>query len=192
MSGLVLAVAYLIGSLQAAVIVAKLAGLPDPRTAHSGNPGTTNTWRTAGPGWAVVVLCLDVGRAALVGWMAHTSVVEDLVPWVGVILLLGTILPIFHGFRGGKGVATLLGFALATSPWITTSAALAAWVLVWLATRQPFLGSLLMVTVLCAGLALGCGTAGWLGATMTLGLIFLRHRPNIVRWWAATDVPPPP
>ena len=187
---LLVPVAYLLGSIQAAVVVSRLAGLPDPRSSYSGNPGTTNMWRTAGPGWSSLVLVIDVSRAALVGWLARQSVAPDLVPWVGVVLVLGTIFPVFHGFRGGKGVATLLGFALATAPWIITVSALVAWVLVWFSTRQPFLGSLLMATLLCGGVALRGGGAGWLGAAVTLALIIARHRANVLGWLDRSEAPP--
>jgi glycerol-3-phosphate acyltransferase PlsY len=178
-----LVLAYLAGSVQAAVIVSRWAGAPDPRSDHSGNPGATNVYRTAGPGWAALVLLLDVGRAALVGWLARSWVPAALVPAVCVALLLGTFLPLFHGFRGGKGVASLLGFVLGAGAHAAVGLALAAWVAGRLVTGQAFLGSFPMVAVLAAGLGLESGGFwGWAGSFLAGSAVIWRHRANLARY----------
>lgn len=178
-----LVLAYLAGSVQAAVLVSRWAGAPDPRRNHSGNPGATNVYRTAGPGWAALVLLLDVGRAGVVGWLARSCVPAALVPAVGVALLLGNFLPIFHGFRGGKGVASLLGFVLGAGAHAAVALALAAWVVGRLLTGQVFLGSVPMVAVLAAGLGLESGGfGGWAGSFLMGVAVIWRHRANLARW----------
>ncbi|MBN2192082.1 MAG: glycerol-3-phosphate acyltransferase [Polyangiaceae bacterium] len=172
--------AYLAGSVQAAVFVSRWAGKPDPRYSHSGNPGATNVYRTAGFGWAALVLLLDLGRAALVGWLARSSVPSELVPIVGLGLLTGTYFPVFQGFRGGKGVASLLGFVLGAGAVQTVGLALLAWVVGRAVTGQSFLGSLPMVTVLALGLGVDCGGFwGYLGSFGALATVIWRHRGNL-------------
>ncbi len=178
-----LLVAYLLGSVQAGVLVSRWAGKPDPRSAHSGNPGATNVYRTAGPGWAALVLLLDVGRAALVGWLARSWVPAVQLPTVCLALLLGTFLPLFHGLRGGKGVASLLGFVLGTGAHAAVGVALLAWVVGRFVTGEVFLGSFPMVAVLAAGLGLESGGIwGWAGSFLVGSAVFWRHRANLARY----------
>jgi len=105
-----LIVSYLLGSISSAIIICKMAGLPDPRTKGSKNPGTTNVLRIGGKKIAALVLFLDCLKGALPVMLAHyfgLSLFE-----LTIILLcafLGHVFPIFYGFKGGKGVATFLG-----------------------------------------------------------------------------------
>jgi len=101
---------YLLGSISSAIVICKMAGLPDPRTKGSKNPGATNVLRIGGRKIATLVLFLDSLKGALPVILA---------PYFGlnlfestIILLcafLGHVFPIFYGFKGGKGVATFLG-----------------------------------------------------------------------------------
>ena len=68
-------------------------------------------------GWAAVVLLLDVGRAVGLAALALALLPFALVPWVGLALVAGNRFPCFHGFRGGKGVASYLGFTIPIAPW---------------------------------------------------------------------------
>ncbi len=175
--------AYLLGSLQAGVLVSRWAGKPDPRSAHSGNPGATNVYRTAGPGWAALVLALDVGRAALVGWLARSWVPAVQLPVVCAALLLGNFLPLFHGFRGGKGVASLLGYVVGAGAHAAVGVALVAWVVGRFVTGEVFLGSFAMVAVLAAGLGLESGGIwGGAGSFLAGSAVIWRHRANLARW----------
>lgn len=185
-----LVLAYLAGSVQAAVLVSRCANKPDPRSAHSGNPGATNVYRTAGPSWAALVLLLDVGRAAVVGWLAWSWVPAALVPTVCAALLLGNFYPLFHGFRGGKGVASLLGFVLGVGAHAAVGLALAAWVVGRLVTGQVFLGSFPMVAVLAGGLGLASGGIwGWAGSFLVGSAVIWRHRANLARYWLESTRP---
>ena len=108
--------AYLLGSLSSAIIVCHLAGLPDPRTQGSGNPGASNVLRIGGKRLAAIVLLADM----LKGWIPVMLAKLFGLPfiflaWIAFFAFIGHLLPIFFSFRGGKGVATALGglFALA-------------------------------------------------------------------------------
>ena len=117
------AVAYLIGSLSFAVIIAKLMRQPDPRTYGSGNPGATNVLRSGNKLAAALTLLLD----AFKGWLPvflvqHYSfelrIEDSTIAFVGLAAFIGHLFPVFFRFQGGKGVATALGVLLAFSPWL--------------------------------------------------------------------------
>jgi glycerol-3-phosphate acyltransferase PlsY len=177
---LLVAVAYVAGSVNFAILVFRALGREDPRLHYSQNPGATNVYRQAGPLWALVVLLLDVGRAFVIGWAAFNWLNSGWVPWVGLALILGNRYPCFHGFKGGKGVANYLGFTLAISPLIGLFSGL-AWLAVFLAFRVPFYASFSMVAVLAVGnlVCLGARLATVAGVVATIGLIVYSHRRNI-------------
>ena len=138
---------YLAGSINFAIIALRLLGKEDPRTKFSGNAGTTNVYRQAGWGWAALVLLLDVGRAAALAALALALLPFAFVPWIGLALVAGNRFPCFHGFRGGKGVASYLGFVVPIAPWGAAAACL-AWVAVHRIVRIPFIASFCMILVL--------------------------------------------
>ncbi len=179
---LVLIGAYLIGSLSSAIILCKLAGLPDPRSEGSGNPGATNVLRIAGKKLAATVLILDVVKgiipvviATLLGfsttWIAATAFAA----------FLGHLYPVFFQFKGGKGVATALGGFLALSLPLA-GAILASWLAVFLITR---ISSLSAITAAALGplyslWLIDSINARWIILVMAAMLLF-RHRDNIQR-----------
>jgi glycerol-3-phosphate acyltransferase PlsY len=108
---------YLFGGIPFGLIVGRLAGVGDVRQRGSGKIGFTNSLRTMGWKWAMIVVVGDITKGAaavLIGRM----VLED--PWAaalaGVAAVLGHIFPVYAGFRGGRGVATAFGAFLAVSP----------------------------------------------------------------------------
>ena len=177
------AVAYVAGSSNVAIHLFRAFGRPDPRAGASGNPGVTNVYRLAGPGWAAAVLLIELLRAAVLAALALWLVPLAWVPLVGLALVAGNRWPVFHGFRGGKGVSNYLGFTLVLSP-VAAGLAAAAWVAVFALGRQPFLGSFAMIAVLAGGAVLRCEWAvPALAATAgTLALIVAAHRPNLARF----------
>ncbi len=177
---LALVLAYLAGSINFAILVLRLTGHVDPRSRFSGNAGTTNVYRIAGPFWAVVVLLLDTSRAMGVAALAVWMLPAYMVPWAALGLVTGNVFPCFHGFKGGKGVANFLGFGLFTAPLWAGIASL-SWVLVYLASKKPFLGSFAMVTAVGIGLmdAAAWTPTGIAATTVTLALIVWAHRQNI-------------
>lgn len=179
-----LVLAYLIGSLSFAVIVSKAMGLSDPRSYGSGNPGATNVYRQAGIGWAAAVLALDMLRAMGVALLAIGWLPLAQVTWVGLGLVLGNRFPLFHGFKGGKGVANYLGFSAILAPAWAGIGAL-AWAGAFLAWRTPFLASFSLVACLAAG-TLVIPDMPWPGAAGTLAtvlFIVLCHHQNIRQRW---------
>jgi acyl phosphate:glycerol-3-phosphate acyltransferase len=178
---LILLLAYFAGSINFAIILLHLLGKEDPRTKFSGNAGTTNVYRQAGRGWAAVVLLLDAGRAVGLAALALCGLPATLVPWVGTALVMGNRFPCFHRFQGGKGVASFLGFTILIAPWGTLLSCL-VWVTVYGIVRIPFIASFFMVLILgwATVLASAPRAVSIAGTVVTVLLIFLNHRRNIV------------
>ena len=178
---LILLFAYFAGSINFAIILLGLLGKEDPRTKFSGNAGTTNVYRQAGRGWAAVVLLLDAGRAVGLAALALYFLPAALVPWVGTALVAGNRFPCFHRFQGGKGVASFLGFTILIAPWGTVLSCL-VWVVVYGIVRIPFIASFFMVLILGGATALSGDfqAVSIVGTVVTVLLIFLNHRKNIV------------
>lgn len=108
--------AYAIGSLSSAVMVCRLANLPDPRTSGSKNPGTTNVLRLGSKKAAIATLVGDVLKGVIPVLIAvHTNPMAWFVGPVMLAAFLGHLYPMFFGFKGGKGVATAVGTLLALS-----------------------------------------------------------------------------
>ena len=127
--------AYLMGALSSAIIVCKSAGLPDPRTQGSGNPGASNVLRIGGKGLASIVFLVDMFK----GWLpviiaSYLGLPLFMLAWIAFFAFLGHLFPIFFNFRGGKGVATALGGLLALA-WPLGLFALLVWLSVLLLFR---------------------------------------------------------
>ena len=159
----------------------------DIRAVGSGNPGASNVLRSLGKGPALLVTVADLLKGflpALVGLLLWTPAAAAL---AGFCAVAGHCYPVFHRFRGGKGVATAGGVALALSPPV-----MVAMVLMYgiglAATRISAVGSLAAaVTSVPAFIIAGLesGAVVWFGATMLL--IVLRHRSNLARLRAGTE-----
>jgi glycerol-3-phosphate acyltransferase PlsY len=147
---LLIPIAYLIGSISFAVVVSKCMRLPDPHTYGSGNPGATNVLRTGNKLAAVLTLIGDALKGYFAVMLARVmlgdeSLTANLGSWVlcGVVLavFLGHLFPIFHGFKGGKGVATACGILFGVN-WILGAATLATWIIVATFLRYSSLAAL--------------------------------------------------
>lgn len=102
--------AYLFGSISTAIIVCKVMGLPDPRSEGSGNPGATNVLRVGGKKAAAITLFGDFIKGLIPVLVAkYLDVTHLVVALVGFAAFIGHLYPVFFHFRGGKGVATMLG-----------------------------------------------------------------------------------
>jgi len=110
-------VGYLIGGIPFGLIVGRLAGVQDVREYGSGKTGFTNSLRTLGIKWAMLVVVGDIAKGAVAVLMGRLLFDE---PWAaalaGVAAVLGHIYPVYAGFRGGRGVSTAFGAFLAVSP----------------------------------------------------------------------------
>lgn len=117
------AAAYALGSISFAVVVSRAMGLPDPHSYGSKNPGATNVLRTGNRLAAALTLLGDAGKGAVavgltVLYTGESPVAGFNAPLAGALAFLGHLYPAFHGFRGGKGVATAAGVLLALNIWL--------------------------------------------------------------------------
>jgi acyl phosphate:glycerol-3-phosphate acyltransferase len=191
---------YLLGSVMGSLAIARLTGRADIRTVGSGNAGATNALRTQGRKVGLAVLVIDLAK----GWLA-TGVIA---PWVmpagivppgaaplaawcaplcGIAVMLGHVYPLWYGFRGGKGVATLLGAVLGINARL-----LLPMILTWLAVVIAF-GYVGLASILgSAALALSSALTSQSAPLLTFGilsalLILYTHRANIARMRAGTE-----
>jgi len=193
--GAKLLLAYLLGSLSGSLLIGRLRGI-DIRTQGSGNAGGTNAFRTQGAAFALLVVAIDIGKGALAAALAYAPpYAEGYTPLAqalacGMACALGHIWPVWFGFRGGKGAATLVG-ALA----VIVPGALVLPFLVWLFTLGST-GYVGLATVL-AGLALPVAmllfaTPATMGilfkyALAMAGLLAFTHRANLARLRAGNE-----
>ena len=144
--------AYLLGSIPTSVWLGKAIKGVDLREHGSGNAGATNAFRVLGKPIGSVVLLLDMLKGFLAVNLAllQHEIAPDTEAWMilkiglGLLAVLGHIFPVFAGFRGGKGVATITGVALAIHPFAAL-AAMGVYLLVFLLTRISAMGSLTAV-----------------------------------------------
>lgn len=189
MRALSILLAYGLGSLPFALLVARWRGTPDLRREGSGNLGATNVARVAGAGAGVLVALLDIGKGAAGVLMAERLTGADVTTAAaaGLAAVVGHIFPIGLRFRGGKGVATACGAFAVLAP-----LALVAAVVVFLAgavlTRYVSVGSLAAaLTLPIAAYATGVPTPVELAAIATSLLVIARHRSNAARLWSGTE-----
>jgi glycerol-3-phosphate acyltransferase PlsY len=147
---LLIPIAYLIGSISFAVVVSKCMRLPDPHSYGSGNPGATNVLRTGNKLAAALTFIGDALKGYFAVMLARIilddeSLTSTLSSWVlcGVVLavFLGHLFPIFHGFKGGKGVATACGILFGVNV-ILGIATLSTWIIVAVFLRYSSLAAL--------------------------------------------------
>jgi len=172
--------AYLLGSVSTAILVCRLAGLPDPRSQGSGNPGATNVLRTGRKGAAIITLLGDLLKGLVPVLIAHAFGLEP--PWLAAVALaafLGHLYPVYHGFKGGKGVATALGVLLGIHAPVGL-AVLATWLITAAISRLSSLSALTAAALAPLYMYLLTREAWLVGASLLLALmIFWRHRSNI-------------
>ncbi len=191
-------IAYLLGSVIGSLVIGRIRGV-DIRSMGSGNPGATNALRTQGKAIGLTVLAIDMFKgwfatAVLAGWpLALGPVDQSLAAWsapvCGIAVMLGHLYPVWFGFRGGKGVATLVGAVLGISGWL-----LLVFVLTWLAAVILF-GFVGLASMLGAVAVLGASALGHLAgraplvvfAAVAAVLIIYTHRSNLARMRAGTE-----
>lgn len=126
--------AYLLGSINSAIIVSKVFSLPDPRSLGSGNPGATNVLRTGNKIAAFITLVGDLLKGLIPVLLVELFTANAvLVAATGVAALLGHLYPVYYQFKGGKGVATTLGVLLGFDWFLAV-----IWVLLWLLVAWLF------------------------------------------------------
>ena len=193
------ALAYLLGSIVGSLVIGRLRGV-DIRTLGSGNAGATNALRTQGKAVGLTVLVIDLAKGWLAtAWLAHATLPVILpaapaleawsVPVCALAVMLGHVYPAWFGFRGGKGVATLVGVLLGISATLVE-----AFLLTFLVAVMLFgyvgLGS--MLATLAVALFIATGYVSPRGplltfAVLALVLILYTHRGNIERMRSGTE-----
>lgn len=188
--------AYLVGSVSGSRVLASLFAAPDIRRTGSGNAGATNAWRVRGAGYGLAVLAFDLVKGAVATgfvavWLAPNPAGALVWPLVcGFAAVLGHVWPVFHDFRGGKGVATGAGvLALALPAVLLAGVAVAA--LVFVVRRIASLATL--AGALASAVAVFClpgmppSARGFVLALLLL--LVYTHRDNIARLRAGTEPP---
>jgi acyl phosphate:glycerol-3-phosphate acyltransferase len=183
----VVLVAYLIGSIPFALILARRWGA-DLRQVGSGNLGAANVMRASGVRAGVLVAALDMAKGAASVWLA-TRIGDgaELPAAAGLAAIVGHIYPVWLRFRGGKGVATACGVFSMLTP-LAVPPALAIFAAgVWL-TQYISLGSVLASMALPPiAYALGSPAPAVIAAAAAAALIVFRHRSNVSRMWLGTE-----
>ena len=173
--------AYLIGSISAAIVVCKLMGLPDPRSQGSGNPGATNVLRVGGKKAAAITLFGDMLKGFLPVLVGKLLAVSDLaLAIVGIAAFIGHLYPVFFGFKGGKGVATMLGVLFGWH-WAVGLATALTWVLMAKVFKISSLSALVatLLAPLYIYLVMGKTLPIIISASVMTLILFIRHRSNI-------------
>ena len=193
---LLIPIAYLIGSISFAVVVSKCMRLPDPHTYGSGNPGATNVLRTGNKLAAVLTLIGDALKGYIAVMLARVllgdeSLTSTLGSWVlsGVVIavFLGHLFPIFHGFKGGKGVATACGILFGIN-WILGAATLSTWIIVAMFMRYSSLAALAAAVFGPIYFVFLFGFQPMGAALLVVcGLLIWRHRSNIQNLMNGTE-----
>ena len=185
-------VGYLLGAIPFGLLLTRAFGAGDLRAIGSGNIGATNVLRTGRRGLAAATLLLDGGKGAVAVLLArHFAGSEPVAALAGFAAFVGHLFPAWLGFRGGKGVATLLGLSLA-GWWPAGVAALAVWLAAAVVTRFSSVGG--MTAALASAVLFTIGrttvplTAAWTVAAWSMAaLLIVRHADNLRRLRAGTE-----
>ena len=175
-------IAYLVGSINSAIILSKVLKLPDPRTQGSKNPGATNMLRIGGKKIAAFVLLIDVwkGLSPILLAYSYTSSSFEL-SIIALFAFLGHVYPVFYSFKGGKGVATFIGGLIGINPLVGLS-----FILIWLFVAKVLnisslsaLVATLLTPLVFYFIELDIEATGVI--TLICLWIFFTHRSNIKR-----------
>jgi len=193
-------ISYFIGSLMGALIMGKLRGGVDIRTMGSGNAGGTNALRTQGFLFALGVVIVDVGKGVIGAGLVPVLAIPFVPPdpnlsreWLTIACaaaaVVGHVWPVYHGFKGGKGAATLIGTLVILGPKLIIGVLL---VFAWMLILTGYVG----LSTMTAATALPV----WIGFTrlpddqplfiylaVMAALIIYWHRSNIRRMRAGTE-----
>ncbi len=186
MGALVVAGAYLLGSVDFAVVIARARGV-DIYSKGSGNPGASNVFRSIGKRVGVAVLVLDLCKglgATLVGVAVGGPALGAAAGFAAVV---GHCYPVFHRFRGGKGAATFAGLLFGLYP-LSALVLLAVFVAIVALTRIASLGTVL-VALAAIPAAMLQGAGGWVLVWLAAGVVLVvyRHHGNIERLIKGTE-----
>jgi acyl phosphate:glycerol-3-phosphate acyltransferase len=185
---LAIVVAYLVGSVPFALLLARHWGAADLRRVGSGNVGAANALRASGVRAGVLVAVLDIAKgAASVALASHLSNVAAAPAVAGLSAIVGHIYPVWLRFKGGKGVATACGVFSILTP-IAVAPSLVAFLLTVWGTKYISLGSIVASVALPSiAYAAGASSASLAAACAAAALIIFRHRSNVARLLDGTE-----
>ena len=189
--------AYLLGSIPSAVWIGKITKGVDVREHGSKNAGATNTMRVLGVKTGIPVLLIDVFKgfgAVLIASFSNFSgdAFVGLQIGLGAVAVLGHVFPVFAGFRGGKGVATIVGVLLALH-WQATVVAIAVFLIILFISKYVSLGSMLMGVSFPVSVIFifqpetATPPAMKIFSIIVCVLLFVTHRKNISRLIKGTE-----
>jgi glycerol-3-phosphate acyltransferase PlsY len=188
--------AYLLGSISTGLLIAHARGV-ELRDRGSGNVGATNAARVLGRRLGIVVFVGDAVKGAaptlFARWLFGGHPHQGLAMVAAALgAIIGHMWPLWHGFRGGKGVSTAAGAFIIMAP-VATLAAGVVWLGLFLSTRIASVASLVAASTLVAALVfLRAPCAILIGAGVALALVLYRHKANIQRLAKHTEPPLPP
>lgn len=187
---ILIAVAYVLGSLSGSLLLGKLRGV-DIRRLGSGNAGGTNALRTQGVWFALGTVLIDIGKGVLAAWLAWHWLPTSMWPWGGyacaLAAVIGHVWPVFHGFRGGKGAATLVGALCVVWP-LALPLVLATWLLCLTLSGYVGLSTVLAgVGLLVLALFTPEQPLRLAFAVCAALLLVFTHRANLARLRAGTE-----
>lgn len=182
--------AYLMGSLSAAILVSRYFDMDDPRSYGSGNPGASNVLRSGRKDAAALTLVGDAIKGVIVVLAARVVSTDDTVVAMAMLaVVLGHMYPLYFNFKGGKGVATAFGVIIGISFW-TAMWTVAIWLLIAFKFKKSSLAAL--VSAICAPFIFFIVQPhhpqwGWMLVLIT-ALVLYRHKDNISRLRAGTEL----
>ena len=172
-------IAYFVGSIPFGLILVNITGAGNLREIGSGNIGATNVLRTGHMNIAIATLILDCSKGGITVIVAQSHGL-DLAVIAGVCSVVGHIFPIWLKFRGGKGVATVLGVLLAIA-WQVGLTAIATWLIIAAIFRYSSLAAILALTLSTVYAWYLPDTNVSIMTTLIAGLSILRHKENMWR-----------
>jgi acyl phosphate:glycerol-3-phosphate acyltransferase len=180
--------AYVLGSVSSAIVIARLFGLQDPREVGSGNPGATNILRYGGKKAAILTLFGDVLKGVIPVLIAHALRADSVIVALTVLAaFLGHVFPVFHGFKGGKGVATAFGTLVAMNGWVGL-ALVGSWLVIAVTTRYSSLSAITVSVLAPVYVWWFTREPALILVTGIMALLLLwRHRSNIQKLLAGTE-----
>ncbi|MCW8934801.1 MAG: glycerol-3-phosphate 1-O-acyltransferase PlsY [Gammaproteobacteria bacterium] len=179
---------YLLGSVSTAIVTCKIMGLSDPRTVGSNNPGATNVLREGGKKAAIITLLGDMLKGLIpVSIAVALDMQDEVIAATAVAAFLGHLYPLYYGFKGGKGVATILGTLLGIH-WMLGLGTIGIWLFMALSLRYSSLSALVA--------AAGSPVLAWFimqSTVITVCVAFMaamliwRHKSNIKKLLAGEE-----
>jgi glycerol-3-phosphate acyltransferase PlsY len=194
------ALAYLLGSIVGSLVLGRLKGGVDIRKLGSGNAGATNAMRTQGAAFGIAVIIIDIAKGWLAaGWLSSLTLPgvppspAEQAAWLpaacGFAAIIGHVFPVWHGFRGGKGVATLVGAFAGLDAGLLLPL-FATWLVVVMVSGFVVLASIVAAVILPLYLLLRDGAAWSAALCFAIAcavLVVFTHRGNLRRMRAGQE-----